>query len=154
MPDDDSFTNASPQDVQRPYAGPTISFEEHLRQMTEAWADGSVPENMSVEAEWAKRSGLTPIEFLCDAYRNPFNPMKERINAAKSVMEYVHKKIAAELKVKGDASAPLMVAKMDVSRLSDEELVLLAGLLEKVGAQDTAGLGQKNTASSSQDGLR
>lgn len=148
MADYDDFTTTSPQDEARPYQGPSISFEEHVRQMSEAFADGSVPEGTSVEAEWAKRSGLTPIEFLCDAYRNPFNPMKERINAAKSVMEYVHKKIAAELKLKGDPSAPLSVARLDVARLSDDELTLLAALLEKVGAQDVAGLGQNDTPSS------
>lgn len=148
MSDDDDFINSSPQDASRPYKGPTVSFEEAYKQMLEAWADGSVPDGVSVESEWAKRSGLTPIEFLCDAYRNPYNPMKERINAAKAVMEYVHKKLATELKLKGDPSAPLSVAKLDVAKLSDAELTLLAALLEKVGAKDVAGLGQSDMASS------
>lgn len=106
------------------------------QQLLEAWADGTVPEGTTAEAEVIKRSGLTPIEFLCSAYRNPFNPMKERINAAKSVMEYVHKKIATELKVKGDPSAPLGAVRLDVGKLSDDELVQLAALLEKVGADE------------------
>lgn len=110
--------------------------EQLHQQLLEAWADGTVPEGTTAEAEVIKRSGLTPIEFLCNAYRNPFNPMKERINAAKSVMEYVHKKIATELKVKGDPSAPLGVARLDVGKLSDDELVQLAALLEKVGADE------------------
>ena len=40
-------------------------------------------------------SGMLPLAFLCSVYRDPKQPMKRRIEAAKCAAPYVHPRLCA-----------------------------------------------------------
>lgn len=44
---------------------------------------------------WIRSSGPTPVEFLARTYRNPFMDAKDRVAAAKALLEYTHTKLAS-----------------------------------------------------------
>jgi hypothetical protein len=39
-------------------------------------------------------SGMTPLDFLCSVFRDPKQPMKRRIEAAKFAAPYVHPRLS------------------------------------------------------------
>jgi hypothetical protein len=48
------------------------------------------------QVAWVRRSGPTPVEFLARAYRNPVIEMRDRIAAAKALLDYTHRKLAQQ----------------------------------------------------------
>jgi hypothetical protein len=78
---------------------------------------------------WVKASGFTPLEFLTYAYRNVLNDTKDRIAAAKAVLEYVHVPLAKGTKI--DTSD----GSFDASKLSDAELDQFNELLGRMQSQ-------------------
>ncbi len=85
------------------------------------------------EADWIKSSGWTPVEFLTHTYRNPYQRMSDRINAAKAVLDYAHRKLPQKIEV--DASVAGRALTLDaavLSKLSIKELESLEVILAKV----------------------
>lgn len=82
------------------------------------------------EEEWLTASGQSPLEFLADTYRDPRFDVKDRIAAARSVLEYAHKKLPTDIAVSGQVNGILDPKKM--SQLSDEEIDILVNLLAKL----------------------
>lgn len=60
---------------------------------------------LELQAEIAE-SGLTPLEFMTEVYRNKNNPMDMRLDAAKAAAPYVHAKLA-NIEVTGKDGAPI-----------------------------------------------
>lgn len=97
-----------------------------------ALGDGPV----TTEATWIRSSGLTPLEFLVETYRNEFMEAKHRVAAAKAVLEYAHKRLPVPLRLGNDPDSPLMPGGLspDLSRLTDEELAQFTQLVQKLNA--------------------
>jgi len=51
----------------------------------------------AVEARKRARDGLTPLEYLVSIYRDPNMPTETRIDAAKSALPYVHRRMPMEV---------------------------------------------------------
>lgn len=96
------------------------------------------PTALSVEQQWIRARGWTPLEFLVYAYRSPFIKVADRINAAKAVLDYAHKRIPTAYTVGSDGKPVLLPVPvrggMDLSNLSEPELDALAALLQKANA--------------------
>lgn len=90
----------------------------------------------TAEATWIRSSGLTPLEFLVETYRDPFMEAKHRVAAARAVLEYAHKRLPVPLRLGNDPESPLMPggAVPDLSKLSDDELEQFATLMQKMNA--------------------
>ena len=81
------------------------------------------------EEDWVVQSGVTPIEFLTNVFRDDDQDMKNRIVAAKTVMEYTHKKIPTEIGVSGSIKSVL--DPQTLSKLEDSEIETLLALFKK-----------------------
>ena len=88
-------------------------------------------DDVLMDPQWVRSTGKTPLEFLSAVYRHPLIRMNERIAAAKTVMEYAHRKMPSAMEVTGMNGGPLRVSGAMLSGLSDEELGSLEMLLEK-----------------------
>lgn len=86
---------------------------------------------------WVRESGVSPLEFLTLVYRHPLVPMKERITAARSVLEIAHRKIPQRGELSGPEGEPLF-AGYDLSKLSNEELKKLEALVKKAQPKGTS----------------
>jgi hypothetical protein len=54
------------------------------------------------------RSGLSPVDFLCQTFRDPEQPMHLRVDAAKSIIPYIYPKLSNVDVSSGDGQ-PLVV---------------------------------------------
>lgn len=96
----------------------------------------------TTEAAWIRMQGWTPLEFLVHAYRNPHLRAADRITAARSVLDYAHKRLPGALGLHATPNQPpLMPAggRMDLSKLSAAELDLFAKLLSKANSNPEQG---------------
>lgn len=78
------------------------------------------------EVKWTKQHGVTPVEFLTLVYRNQLQPIEVRISAARSLLDYIHRKMPAKIEV--DAS---LLDSLDLSKLSDEDIAQFTAILSK-----------------------
>lgn len=86
----------------------------------------------SATVRWLQESGEMPLEFLARTYRSEDTKMSDRLTAARTLMDYVHRKIPQKQDIETkDVSAP----KIDMSALkglSAKELGVLESLLDKL----------------------
>lgn len=54
----------------------------------------------------AKKTGITPLEFLLEAMQDDSLPLDKRIDAAKAAAPYVHPKLSS-VEVSGDPERPM-----------------------------------------------
>lgn len=102
---------------------------------TEGLAANSPSELLDGTAEelWVKSRGWTPLEYLTHTYRNPWQETKDRIAAAKAVLEYCHRKVSQSV----DVNVTHKKLSVDgLSKLSDSELEVFTKLLEKIGTNE------------------
>jgi hypothetical protein len=104
--------------------GPALAFASPA----ESWL--RTEGDLSPEQEWQRAKGWTPLEFLTAVYHEPRARMADRLMAAKSLLEYSHKKMATVVKTIGDGSAAVNL-NVSVANLSDEELASMAQLVRK-----------------------
>jgi hypothetical protein len=117
-----------------------------LRMVSPPKSELPAPEDVTLitpEQEWVRSAGWTPLEYLTNAYRNPFIKHGERIAAAKAVLDYMHKRMPLPTQMLGaDPTNPLLPAgaagnalgKLDVTKLTDEELGALMAIIGKASA--------------------
>lgn len=81
---------------------------------------------------WIQSGGMTPLEFLVDVYRNGDVKMGDRLNAAKSILDFVHRKVPTKQEIDTkDVSAPRLASSV-LKGLTEEELSILEKLLGKL----------------------
>jgi len=85
------------------------------------------------EAEWIRLQGATPLEFLAGIYKCPFQETRDRINAAKAILDYVHRKLPQRVEVEGTMRDTRKITADNLARLSDQELEAFTALLGKLG---------------------
>ena len=103
---------------------------DDMASLVELGTGSSEIRDVLTDADWVRSSGKTPLEFLSAVYRHPLIKMTERINAAKAVLDYSHRKMPTELELSGGANAIKLSADM-VSGLTDAELDTLEALMTK-----------------------
>lgn len=93
-------------------------------------ADGLDP-TTSATVRWLQASGEMPLEFLARTYRSDDAKMSDRLTAARTLMDYVHRKIPQ----KQEIEQAILKPKLDPALfkgLSDKELETLEKLLSKL----------------------
>lgn len=105
-----------------------------MESFTEGLAANSPSEITDKETEelWVKSRGWTPLEFLTHTYRNPWHELKDRISAARAVLDYVHRKLPQRIEVEGSVMETRKLDASSLGKLSDEELEVFTKLLEKM----------------------
>lgn len=97
-----------------------------------AQSDG-LDDTQAATVRWIQSTGQTPLEFLADTYRNDDVKAGDRINAAKAMLDFVHRKVPVKTEVETkDVTEPKLDAKV-LKGLSDKELATLESLLKKMG---------------------
>jgi len=85
---------------------------------------------------WLQSSGEMPLEFLARTYRNEDAKMGDRITAARTLMDYAHKKVPVKTEVETqDITKPKLSAKV-LKGLTNKELETLEKILSKLGETD------------------
>jgi hypothetical protein len=103
-------------------------------------SDGSLPSQaeglddvQAATVRWLQSQGQTPLEFLVETYKDEDAKMNDRIAAARTLMDYVHRKLPSKQEIETkEITAPKLDAKV-LRGLSDKELALLEQLLSKLG---------------------
>jgi hypothetical protein len=67
------------------------------------------------------RSGLSPVDFLCQTFRDPEQPMHLRVDAAKSIIPYIYLKLS-NVDINSRDGQPLVVQVLRFSADAPVEL--------------------------------
>jgi len=145
---------ASPFFVAHPWIPPKVTEEQITAMLARIRAlslDGGPPssqipvpqedlESLTPDELWVRTQGWTPLEFLSFVYRNPFLPMAQRVNAAKSLLEFVHKPRARMLEAMGQdgdgGEVTLSSGRvLNLGELNDTDLDAVARVLDRVGTR-------------------
>jgi hypothetical protein len=147
---------APPFFVSHPWIPPKVTeaqIEAMLERIRALSLDGGPPssqipvpqedlETLTPDELWVRTQGWTPLEFLSFVYRNPFLPMAQRVNAAKSLLEFVHKPRARMLEAMGqdgDGQVTLTSGRvLNLGELNDADLDAVARVLDRAGARSSA----------------
>ena len=106
-----------------------LDFEEN---MLPSQAEG-LDDTQAATVRWLQKSGEMPLEFLARTYRSENARMSDRITAARTLMDYVHRKVPVKQEVENkDITEPKLDAKM-LKGLTEKELNLLESILKKMG---------------------
>ena len=91
------------------------------------------PQGLKIQAKYVEVLGehAHPFDVLNRIMKNPFADPKDRIASAKTLLEYSHRKVPANLEVTGVDQGPIKVDATALKALSTPELATLMALLEK-----------------------
>jgi len=82
---------------------------------------------------WLQSSGATPLEFLAATYRDDNAKVGDRIAAARTLMEYVHKRVPQKQEIETKEITEPRLSRDALKGLSDKDLETLEALLSKLG---------------------
>ena len=89
-------------------------------------------DTQAATVRWIQETGQTPIEVLVEMYRDPEVKVSDRIQAARAMLDFVHRKLPVKQEVETkDITEPKLAAKV-TKGLSDKELAQLEALLKKM----------------------
>lgn len=110
-----------------------MATEPPIYTFNDALAVAGLVGSKTPEEEFITSTGPTPLEFLAEVYRSPLHDPKDRINAAKAILEYTHRKLPTKAETNVNLSGPKLNPAM-LQGLTDSELETLIKLLEKADA--------------------
>lgn len=87
----------------------------------------------SATVRWLQQQGQTPLEFLADTYKDEGVKTGDRIQAAKAMLDYVHRKLPQKTEVETKSTIAPKVDLSALKGLSEKELETLEKLLSKLG---------------------
>lgn len=92
-------------------------------------------EGLEIQAAYLQKMGANqhPFDVLRRISVNPFAAPKDRIAAAKTLLEYMTRKIPSGVEVAGPNGAQIQLSPNALKNLSGSELDMLAALLAKAG---------------------
>lgn len=97
-------------------------------------AEGLDP-TVAATVGWLQASGELPLEFLARTYRDEEAKMSDRLTAARTLMDYVHRRVPSKQEVETkDITTPKLDPKV-LKGLSEKELDVLEKLLSKIGKE-------------------
>lgn len=122
--------------------GPSIQQERRL--LNEAMGlnvdAGDLPsqaegleDTQAATVRWLQQSGEMPLEFLARTYRNEEAKMGDRITAARTLMDYVHRKVPVKQEIDTTTKSVPKVDPNMLRGLTENELQTLEKLLSKLG---------------------
>ena len=89
-------------------------------------------DTQAATVRWIQETGQTPIEVLVEMYRDPEVKVSDRIQAARAMLDFVHRKLPVKQEVETkDITAPRLDPKV-IKGLSEKELSQLEALLKKM----------------------
>ena len=91
-------------------------------------------DTQAATVRWIQSQGQTPLEFLVETYRDPEIKAGDRINAAKAMLDFVHRKIPQKTEVETKDITEPKIDPKSLKGLSDKEMATLDSLLKKMGA--------------------
>jgi len=95
-------------------------------------ADG-LDDTQAATVRWLQASGEMPLEFLARTYRNEDAKMGDRITAARTLMDYAHRKVPVKQEIDTTTKTTPKVDPNMLRGLSESELETLEKLLSKLG---------------------
>lgn len=110
-----------------------ISYLQYMEAQGGKLVDPLSREGLELQAAYLKYLGDNqhPIDVLRRISVNPWAQTKDRISAAKALMEYTVRKIPATIELTGNDGKPLQIDASAMKNLSNSDLDLLVSLLEK-----------------------
>ena len=87
-------------------------------------------DGLRLQAQYIQSFSQHPMDYLQRVMSNPFSDPKDRISAARTLMEYSMRKPAQNLELKAQGSV-LSIPPSALAGLDDKELTLLESLLTK-----------------------
>ena len=96
-------------------------------------ADG-LDTTQAATIRWLQNSGEMPLEFLARTYRSDDAKMSDRITAARTLMDYAHRKVPSVQKIEQDITTTPKLNAAVLKGLNAEDLDLLEQILSKLGA--------------------
>ncbi len=110
-----------------------ISYLNYLESVGAKGIDPLSPQGLSIQAEYVKALGehAHPFDVLNRIMKNPFADPKNRIASAKTLLEYSHRKVPANLELSGKDGEAIKIDSKQLRGLSDQELDTLMTILSK-----------------------
>ena len=94
-------------------------------------ADG-LDDTQAATVRWLQKSGEMPLEFLARTYRSENAKMSDRITAARTLMDYVHRKVPVKQEIDNNLITAPKLDNSVLKSLSEKELETLEKLLNKI----------------------
>jgi hypothetical protein len=94
-------------------------------------ADGLDP-TTGATVRWLQESGEMPLEFLARTYRSEDNKISDRLTAARTLMDYVHRKVPQKSEIDTKLISEPRLNPTLLRELSAKDLDLLEELLKKL----------------------
>lgn len=109
------------------------SFLNYLEAKGSKDIDPLSAQGLRLQADYVKSLGehAHPFDVLNRIMKNPFADPKDRISSAKTLLEYSHRKVPANIEVSGTDGGPIKLDATALKALSTEELGTLLSLLDK-----------------------
>jgi len=110
-----------------------ISYMQYLEAHGGKMVDPLSREGLELQAAYLKYLGdqQHPLDTLRRISVNPWAQTRDRISAAKALLEYTARKIPATIELTGNDGKPLQIDASAMKNLSNSDLDLLVSLLEK-----------------------
>ncbi len=94
-------------------------------------AEGLDP-TQAATIRWVQMQGQTPLEFLVDTYKNQDAKMSDRLAAARSLMDYIHRRVPVKQELEQKTITEPKLDPTILKGLSAKELEVLEKLLQKM----------------------
>ena len=89
-------------------------------------------DTQAATVRWLQASGEMPLEFLARTYRSENAKMSDRITAARTLMDYVHRKVPVKQELETKDITEPKLSPTALKSLSDKDLKTLESLLSKL----------------------
>lgn len=89
-------------------------------------------DTQAAAVNWLQSTGEMPLEFLANTYRDEEAKMSDRITAARTLMDYVHRKLPQKQEIETKEVNEPKLAPALLSKLTMEELEVLEKLLSRM----------------------
>ena len=89
-------------------------------------------DTQAATVRWIQETGQTPIEVLVEMYRDPEVKVSDRIQAARAMLDFVHRKLSVKQEVETKDITEPKLSPTALKSLSDKDLKTLESLLSKL----------------------
>lgn len=114
-----------------------IGYLNYLEVHGAKQVDPLSPEGLRVQAEYLKQLGPNqhPFDVARRISLNPWCSPKDRLAAAKLLMDYTMRKVPAQVEMSTPAGQPIKLDNAQLKNLSNEDLEKLVNLISKANGE-------------------